>query len=299
MSNSKAIKNIEQEISFLKITINHLATENESLKQKIEDLKITHQTNKDLLKEYLSQISNKDSTVQKLNNTIEQLKTRLKNLDPPSGKKGNSIITSNYDMVLSGDDNPDTSRNIKRNCLTTRHRSKKNLNQNSSMSQLVNLKEMSEVKFRKYTDEHSRILKELHSIKESLIEILNEKEKENNDIKIINNYHESNTISSLFQKEKDSHKVILFIDNNNSIWELTPESELTEEDIMKIRNKEKLNSSVDDTIGTETSPLSKGKEINIDNMSVEISQRSSLSEDNEGNLNNSHININHEINSLN
>ena len=83
MSNSKAIKNIEQEISFLKITINHLATENESLKQKIEDLKITHQTNKDLLKEYLSQISNKDSTVQKLNNTIEQLKTRLKNLDPP------------------------------------------------------------------------------------------------------------------------------------------------------------------------------------------------------------------------
>ena len=61
MSNSKAIKNIEQEISFLKITINHLATENESLKQKIEDLKITHQTNKDLLKEYLSQISNKDS----------------------------------------------------------------------------------------------------------------------------------------------------------------------------------------------------------------------------------------------
>ena len=105
-------------------------------------------------------------------------------------------------MVLSGDDNPDTSRNIKRNCLTTRHRSKKNLNQNSSMSQLVNLKEMSEVKFRKYTDEHSRLLKELHSIKESLIEILNEKEKENNDIKIINNYHESNTISSLFQKEK-------------------------------------------------------------------------------------------------
>ena len=49
MSNSKAIKNIEQEISFLKITINHLATENESLKQKIEDLKITHQTNKHLL----------------------------------------------------------------------------------------------------------------------------------------------------------------------------------------------------------------------------------------------------------
>ena len=103
----------------------------------------------------------------------------------------------------------------------------------------------------------------------------------------------------IFQKEKDSHKVILFIDNNNSIWELTPESELTEEDIMKIRNKEKLNSSVDDTIGTETSPLSKGKAIDIDNMSVEISQCSSLSEDNEGNLNNSHININHEINSLN
>ena len=40
-----------------------------------------------------------------------------------------------------------------------------------------------------------------------------------------------------------------------------------------------------------------GNKINLDNMSVEISKCSSLSEDNNSNLNDSNINIRHDINS--
>ena len=68
-------------------------------------------------------------------------------------------------MFVSEDLN-ETQRNInKRNCITTRQRTKNNLNKNSSTSKLANLKEMSEVKFRKYTDDHGRIIKELKELK--------------------------------------------------------------------------------------------------------------------------------------
>ena len=36
-------KCLDEEISFLRITIEHFATENEKIKQKIEDFKITYQ----------------------------------------------------------------------------------------------------------------------------------------------------------------------------------------------------------------------------------------------------------------
>ena len=80
-------KCLDEEISFLRITIEHFATENEKIKQKIEDLKITYQSDKDLLNEYYNQITNKDLNVKKLTNTIEQLKTRLNNLEIPNKKK--------------------------------------------------------------------------------------------------------------------------------------------------------------------------------------------------------------------
>lgn len=300
MTSQKTIKTLEQEIAFLKITINHMATENQDLKQKIEDLKVTYQSNKDLLKEYLSQISNKDSTVQKLNNTIEQLKTRLKNLDPPSGKKGNNIITSNYEMFVSEDLN-ETQRNInKRNCITTRQRTKNNLNKNSSTSKLANLKEMSEVKFRKYTDDHGRIIKELKELKESLIGLINDttNNKDNNNEEIETTYTSCKNINEILVNNNDN-TVILFVDNDNQIWELTEEKNITEDDILKLKDN-LINISQNDEIDVNQNSENKGdnkNEINLDNMSVEISQCSSLSEDNNSNLNDSNINIRHDINS--
>ena len=72
---------IEQERNLLKITLDYVIKENESLKQQIEDMKLTVKYNKDLLKEYVEKITNKDAVVEKMNSTIEQLKYRLGNFE--------------------------------------------------------------------------------------------------------------------------------------------------------------------------------------------------------------------------
>ena len=97
------IKALEEEINFLKITIQHFNNENIEMKNQIEDLKITLNSDKLLLQEYLLQISHKDSTVIKLNHTVEQLKKRLDNLEPQQilSKKNNRISTPERDRIDS------------------------------------------------------------------------------------------------------------------------------------------------------------------------------------------------------
>jgi hypothetical protein len=51
--------------------------ENETLKQKLEDMKQTALQNKNLLKDYILTISNKDQVVEKLQCTIENLQERI------------------------------------------------------------------------------------------------------------------------------------------------------------------------------------------------------------------------------
>ena len=96
------IKALEEEINFLKITIQHFNNENIEMRNQIEDLKITLNSDKRLLQEYLLQISHKDSTVIKLNHTVEQLKKRLDNLEPQQfTKKNNRISTPERDRTDS------------------------------------------------------------------------------------------------------------------------------------------------------------------------------------------------------
>ncbi len=72
---------IEQERNLLKITLDYVVQENDTLKQQIEDMKITVKHNKQLLKEYIDTITNKDKVVEKMTSTIEQLQTRLHKLE--------------------------------------------------------------------------------------------------------------------------------------------------------------------------------------------------------------------------
>jgi uncharacterized coiled-coil protein SlyX len=72
---------IEQERNLLKITLDYVVKENDTLKQQLEDMKTTVKHNKQLLKEYIETITNKDKVVEKMNCTIEQLTTRLLNLE--------------------------------------------------------------------------------------------------------------------------------------------------------------------------------------------------------------------------
>jgi hypothetical protein len=72
---------LEQERNMLKITLDYYAKENENLKNQVEDMKITVKHNKELLKEYVEKITNKDKAVEKMNATIEQLTSRMHSLE--------------------------------------------------------------------------------------------------------------------------------------------------------------------------------------------------------------------------
>ena len=72
---------LEQERNMLKLTLQYVTAENEKLKNELEDMRITAKQNKDLLKEYINQITNKDKVFEKMNAQIEQLTNRLKILE--------------------------------------------------------------------------------------------------------------------------------------------------------------------------------------------------------------------------
>lgn len=72
---------VEQERDLLKITLEYLIKENEGLKSQLEDMKMTVRTNKEQLREYVEKITNKDKVVEKMNNTIEMLQTRLQSME--------------------------------------------------------------------------------------------------------------------------------------------------------------------------------------------------------------------------
>ena len=77
---------LDEEISFLRKTIDYFATENENIKQKIEDLKKTYQFDKDLLKNHYVQITDNDENVRKIIKIIELLKIRLNRLESSNKK---------------------------------------------------------------------------------------------------------------------------------------------------------------------------------------------------------------------
>jgi hypothetical protein len=72
---------LEQERNLLKITLDYVIKENETLKGQLEDMKMTVIHNKELLKEYVDKITNKDKVVEKMSSTIEQLQARIKSLE--------------------------------------------------------------------------------------------------------------------------------------------------------------------------------------------------------------------------
>ena len=122
--------------------------------------------------------------------------------------------------------------------------------------------------------------------------------KDNNNEEIETTYTSCKNINEILVNNNDN-TVILFVDNDNQIWELTEEKNITEDDILKLKDN-LINISQNDEIDVNQNSENKGdnkNEINLDNMSVEISQCSSLSEDNNSNLNDSNINIRHDINS--
>ena len=79
--------NLKKERDMLKITLQYITEENENLKNELNDMKITAKKNKDMLREYINQITNKDKLFEKMASTIEQLKSRLKAIEQYKKKR--------------------------------------------------------------------------------------------------------------------------------------------------------------------------------------------------------------------
>jgi len=244
-NNKKYEKNNEQEISFLKLTIEHFVKENQDLKQKIEDLKITYQSDKNLLNEYFDQITNKDNDVKKLINTVDLFKTRIKNLENLQIQKfitKNNTIIKNEELFEDG------------NTITLRYKTEKYMNKSKNYTNMrlktenqflkkLNDKNLINDEFENYKKEQKKILQELSFLKNKLNSIKNilynniYEDNFNNNYFIIENKNKSDfqnledilkiNENNIYNKEE----IILLKDNNNIIWELIPENNLTEEDL--------------------------------------------------------------------
>ena len=95
--NKTNFANLKKERDMLKITLQYITEENENLKNELNDMKITAKKNKDMLKEYVYQITNKDKLFEKMSSTIEQYKSRLKAME--QSKK----IKKKYEKDLTND----------------------------------------------------------------------------------------------------------------------------------------------------------------------------------------------------
>ncbi len=265
MSKKSKISNecLEEEKSFLRKKIEHFATENEKIKQKIEDLKKTYQFDKDLLKEHYVQITDNDENVRKIINIIELLKIRLNKLES-SNKILNKIINNKEDF-----EGGVSSEIIKPNIP---------MEKDKDNNILKSVKDKNEDKsFSNYSHQQNKLLKDLSNLRNKLDNIYNLILTDYDEEKIFKNYKKINQLNSLDKilkhnkicdKEPNKKELILLLDDNKNFWELSLEKEITEERLKK--GNIKINENKEDNLD------------NIEEIEVDISINSSFIEDEVG-----------------
>ena len=270
MSKKSKISNkcLEEEISFLRKKIEHFATENEKIKQKIEDLKKTYQFDKDLLKEHYVQITDNDENVRKIINVIELLKIRLNRLE-----SSNKIL---YEIINNeGDFKEGVSSEINKPNIPMEKDKDNNI--------LNSVKDKNEDKsFSNYSHQQNKLLKDLSNLRNKLDNIYNLILTDYDEEKIFKNYKKINQLNSLDKilkhnkicdKEPNKKELILLLDGNKNFWELSLEKEITEERLKK--GNIKINENKEDNLD------------NIEEIEVDISINSSfIDEEGENDLNN-------------
>ena len=109
--NKTNFANLKKERDMLKITLQYITEENENLKNELNDMKITAKKNKDMLKEYVYQITNKDKLFEKMTSTIEQLKSRLEAMEQFKKIKKKKEKDFANDFMNYNNNNPSTATN--------------------------------------------------------------------------------------------------------------------------------------------------------------------------------------------
>ena len=223
--------NLKKERDMLKITLKYITEENENLKNELNDMRITAKKNKDMLKEYINQITNKDKLFEKMVSTIEQLKSRLKAMEhfKKEKEKSESNIKVNTNYFLSNDyiNNNNTynhSTTTNSNNFTTNNIIMTNSGENTSFGfNILNSNSINRVKNNNFNEINSKTNKSMTNINtgDRGFNIL-----KNNKNKIVNNQNDINNIINkaknikynnnrqIFDGSKDDNKKVDNIDIN-------------------------------------------------------------------------------------
>lgn len=241
------IKVLEKEKSLLKITLEHYVKENSTLKQVIEDMKVTVKENKDQLNEYVTKITNRDLVVEKMKNTIEQLKIRLEkyeekgkkylkedeeclNTDRDRIKENNIFSIGDYNNLKNSDGNILYNITNKNNNKKIEVKEENKLNYNNKY-----IKEQ----LQKFIDDIISYKKSLENQIEELQNriILIEKDKNIEDYQKKINYNFSKDFFQSICENKLREILLIYNKNNNKVWELIERKDLFNINFNKILNE--------------------------------------------------------------
>ena len=287
--NKTNFANLKKERDMLKITLQYITEENENLKNELNDMKITAKKNKDMLKEYVYQITNKDKLFEKMTSTIEQLKSRLEALEQSKkNKKKNEKDFSNdymnyntYNHSTATNSNNHTTNNI-----ITSTGGENNFSFGFNILNNNNIKKFKNNITNKINDKANKSTFNIPIDKKGF-NILNNKNKENNiPIKPINNINnkQENINNNKQTEEKNSNDMKYFFEKQKRIMEeidnIKDDIQFLMENRSKSKMREKLNQSIAYNNGLNSSFYSDQKNPDNNNISFtseKISESSYLS----------------------
>ena len=245
----------------LLLTIASLQKDNKDLKNKINDLKITLKSNKELLQDYANQIYEKDQLYDKLNATIDDLKIQLTELEKKEKKYAENIYRSSTSKLntmfyenennkeIKNDENIEDNNfffkkqniimdelfGIKENLrflirLFGKRNIKKNLNESINLEENLNASFYSE----KNNNEGANNLDEFDNsfISENIEEISENNNKcLNGANKIIFNlnkrYDFDDNFTKFIEQTDLNDDLILLVDGKENLWEIIKRDDLT------------------------------------------------------------------------
>ena len=280
--NKTNFANLKKERDMLKITLQYITEENENLKNELNDMKITAKKNKDMLKEYVYQITNKDKLFEKMSSTIEQYKSRLKAMEQSKKikKKYEKDLTNDFVNYNTNNHSTTTnSNNYTTNNIIATTGGENNFSFGFNILNNNNIK-----KFKKdsivETNKKSNKSTSNISINNKGFNILKYKYNENIQIK-----KEINNINKYNNKTEEKHKndMKYFFEKQNNIME---EIDIIKDDIQflmenksKSKMKEKLNQSIvyNNSLNSSFCSEQRNPDNSISEKSLENSYLSNLS----------------------
>ena len=283
--NKTNFANLKKERDMLKITLQYITEENENLKNELNDMKITAKKNKDMLKEYVYQITNKDKLFEKMTSTIEQLKSRLEAMEQFKKIKKKKEKDFSNDFMNYNNNNPSTatnSNNFTTNNIITTTGGENNYSFGFHILNNNNIKKCKKNIINEINNKSNKSTSNI-PIDNKGFNILKNKNNENiiikKEINNINNKPENNFNNQT--DEKNSNEMKYFFEKQKRIMEeidnIKDDIQFLMENRSKSKMREKLNQSITYNNNLNSSLYSEQKNPDNNNISFTSEKNSESS----------------------